>query len=338
MKSLALIVRSVDGESTRRALVDQGLLRGDLEVRRQNDEVAFPIRGPPAAVAASARIEEIEFLARRTSRPRRYQDQVSVPPEVEKELPRSFDVVGDIVLVRLPTQLEPYGEGIGTALLNFVPRARIVGWDQGVEGAARIRRIVRLAGEGGWRTRHRENGIELDVDLEHAYFSPRLAGEHARIAREVRAGETVFDLCCGVGPFGMTIARSGRARRLVAIDQNPEAIELLDANQRRLAPAVPIAARCLSLDEFLPTAGVADRVIFNLPHEGIKYLARVLATVGPAGALHYYEVTERADRSGRMGTLLALAPGGAEFEAAGSRVVHPYSPTSDLVSYTLRRH
>ena len=100
-------------------------------------------------------------------------------------------------------------QAIGEALLQFVPGRRLVAQDEGVHGPQRRRTLVPLAGEGSFRTLHRENGFELDVDVSRAYFSPRLGREHARVAALVRPGETVLDLFCGVGPFALLSPGTG---------------------------------------------------------------------------------------------------------------------------------
>jgi tRNA (guanine37-N1)-methyltransferase len=197
---------------------------------------------------------------------------------------------------------------------------------------------VRIAGNGDWSTRHRENGLELEVDLGRAYFSPRLAGEHARVAAAVGPDETVFDLCCGIGPFALAIARRGRAKRVVAVDANLEAIRLLERNAHRLGLGSRIEARAEPLEAFLPSAGVSARAILNLPLEGIKYITSVGAAVARGGTLHYYEVTERASRAGRPEVLArTLSREGASWRATGAREVHAYSPRADLIAYTFVR-
>lgn len=325
-----------DAEAVRRELKEGDWLSDDREVRRTEEFVLFPVRSPPDPPPTSGTLVEAD-LDDRTAPARTYRDLIDVPAAEAALLPRSFDIVGDIVLVRIPPELLPRAGAIGEALLRFVPGARLVARDEGVHGPERRRTLVRLAGEGPFRTRHRENGLELEVDVARAYFSPRLGREHARIAALVRPGETVFDLFCGVGPFALTIARAGRARRTFAVDSNPAAIELLEATAGRARLADRVTPVLAPVEEFLPSAGVADRVVMNLPHGGIKYVAQVGTVVAPGGDLHYYEVTERADVPGRPAALVALLAGTARFTVTGGRVVHPYSPSSDLRAYTLHR-
>jgi tRNA (guanine37-N1)-methyltransferase len=312
-------------------------LRTDLGIRHEGGEVIFPLRERPAQAPTEGRVLEAEFVERGPLTSGGYRSTVALPPDRRALLPRSFDVVGDVVLVRLPSELAGDAGTVGEALLGFVPGARVVGWDQGVHGPERLRRIVRIAGAGDFRTTHRENELRFAVDLERAYFSPRLAGEHRRFAESVRSRDRVLDLCCGVGPFALTTAQTGLPSRVTGVDLNPEAIALFSTNRSRVRADVPVEAVCAPLEEFLPRAAVSDRVVFNLPREGIKYLPQVFLTVAPGGALQYYEVTERAEQAGRWETLRALAPEPPAWSGPKPRSVHAYSPSSDLVAYVFER-
>jgi tRNA (guanine37-N1)-methyltransferase len=336
MRTWVVIAAPPQAESVRRILRARGLLRQGIRVTRSEQEVLFPVLSPPEPPLEGTCVEEREFPTE-AAVPHSYRELITLGPALQALLPRAFDVIGDVVLVRLPPELAAHADEIGSALLRFVPGARRVGWDRGVRGEARLRTLTPIAGTGSWRTRYRENGLEFVVDPEVAYFSPRLAGEHERISSEVRPTESIWDLCCGVGPFALTIARKSGARRIVAVDSNPAAIALLRENATRLGVTGRIEARTEPLDRFLPSAGTADRVILNLPHEGIKYLPSVSVAVAPGGTVHYYEVTPRADHSMRGTTLVNQLVSPSQWTCTESRRVHPYSPRADLVSYTLRR-
>lgn len=339
MRSLAAVVPRRAAEQTRRVLADEALLRDDLEVGHDADSVVFPIRRMPTQPLEHATIEEREFVVRPDEGAQSYRELVDLPAGLHGELPRSFDVIGDVVLIRLPDGLRPYRSAIGAALLRFVPGARIVGIDLGVHGEARLRGLERIAGAGRWATEHRENGLLLEVDLERAYFSPRLAREHALVAEQVRSQERVIDFACGVGPFSAHIVRDGRAREVVAVDSNPAAIALAERNLARASSTSRGRALCAEIETFAPSAGSCERAILNLPHGGVKYLTSVGATVARGGSLHFYELTDRAhseERQGELETML-VSVGSERWSVADRHVVHPYSPGDDLVAYTFRR-
>jgi len=337
MKGHAVRVPRARGEETRRALKSVGVLRNDLGVLHEGEWLVFPLLDGVVVPPEWGEVVEREFPERPARGPIDYRELLSVPPALREFLPRSFDVVGDMVLIRIPDSLAPHAAEIGRALLEFVPGARIVGADHGVRGAERRRSIETLAGDGGWRGRHRENGLEFDVNLETAYFSPRLAREHAAVAAAVGANERVYDLCCGVGPFALTIVRDARAASVTCVDSNPEALGLLRASLGRMRTRVRVDVREAPVEAFATSAEPAERVVFNLPLEGIKYLPSVARTVARRGHLHYYEVVPRSEL-GRRGEAIvrALGPPGG-WELAEHHIVHPYSPAADLVAFLFER-
>ncbi len=338
MKARALVVARGIGETTRRQLASLGLLRSDLAIQEEGDLLVLPIVEGSEVPAGLGSVEEREFVPRAPGGPTSYQDLLRDWPEPEQRLlPRSFDVVGDIVLVRVPPELERRRFELGEALLRFVPGTRIVGADRGVRGEHRLREVERIAGSGGWATVHRENQVELEIDVEKAYFSPRLAREHAEVAAAVRDGETVYDLCCGVGPFAVTIARDGRARHVTAVDLNPEAISLLRRTLARLGLTERVTAIEGRVEEFAASAAPAGRVVLNLPREGIKYAPLVARLVAPGGQFHYYEVVARDELEERGRVIEGVLGPRGTFALVAAHVVHPYSPASDLVSFRFTR-
>ncbi len=338
MKSRALRVPRSTGEAVRRTLQEAGLLRSDLRISEDDTCLLLPVSATGTLPAGIGEPVVWDFEPAADRGPRDYRDLLAEWNDRERELlPRAFDVVGDIVLVRLPPELTPRQGEVGSALLRFVPGARLVGADHGVQGPERRREVVRIAGSGPWRTQHRENGLEFDVDVQRAYFSPRLAREHARVADACPPGARVYDLCCGVGPFAITIAHRPGGAQVAAVDSNPAAIELLRGTSARYgleARVRPIEGR---VEEFVARAGPVERVILNLPHEGIKYLASVGNVVSPAGRLFYYEVTAREAATDRPNALLEVLGGPQRWRLVDSHVVHPYSPAADLTAFQFER-
>lgn len=337
MRAVSVRVARADGERVRRRLRDEGILREDLTIGRSGDRLEFPVLRPPEPPIDGTEIGEREFEVRPAPAGGRYLERAEVPESVRARLPRSFDVVGDVVVVRLEPDLAGHEAAVGRALKAFVPGARVVAVDDGVRGSHRLRTLRVIAGPGDLRTVHRENGLSFAVDLGAAYFSPRLAREHARVAALGVPGESVLDLCCGVGPFGLSLLAIAGAGRATFVDANPSAIALVGENARRLGVADRARPVVATLEEFLPRAEPHDRVVVNLPHEGYKYLAQVGPTVAAAGTLHHYEIMQREQRAERLDEIpRALGPAGT-FGLLDSHVVHAYSPSSDLVAVTLRR-
>jgi len=96
---------------------------------------------------------------------------------------RSYDMVGDIIIVKIPGPLRPRRAEIGRALLRRNPRARLVLQVVGRTRAEdRTRRLEPIAGGGPTLTRHKEFGVTYVVDVSKVFFSPRLLHERYRVA------------------------------------------------------------------------------------------------------------------------------------------------------------
>ncbi|HVL88289.1 MAG TPA: class I SAM-dependent methyltransferase family protein [Candidatus Thermoplasmatota archaeon] len=313
-------------EETRARLSLLGVLRQDLRPRRESGYVLLPVREDTRDLFLGYALHVGDF-EEQTRRPG-YKELARVPEELRPLLPTSFDVVGDVLVVKIPDELLPHAAAVGEALLAAHPSARVVAHDAGVKDEFRVRDVRVLAGEPRLRTVHRENGIELEVDLATCYFSPRLAGERARVAALVREGEAVLDLFAGVGPFAILLAKRARPRRVTAVDANPDAVALLAANARRNKVddrVVPVLGDAAEVAANL--AEPADRVLMNLPHSASRFLPAALSACAPEAVLHYHAVLEPPEVDAHVEALAAVAAArGWDLAVGGRRVVHSYSP------------
>jgi tRNA (guanine37-N1)-methyltransferase len=310
--------------------MELGVLRIDLQVARDGDDVVFPVAdscGPTLPTIA------YDFPARDV-RPSGYQDFLKWPADLKALAPRAFDSVGDVVVVKVPPELAGRAREIGEALLRF-NGARAVFHDRGVKEEFRVRDLERIAGAGEALTQVSENGVRLWVDLSKAYFSPRLASERARVAALVRPGETVADLFGGVAPFGVQAAQRGAT--VDSVDLNPEAIELAKANVRDNGLAGKVRLWLGDAREVVKELPPADRVVMNLPH-GAKHFLDVAARVArPNAAIHYHEILPESAVQERTTSLLnELDLCGWGGRLVRHRVVRNYSPQEAHIVFDLQ--
>jgi tRNA (guanine37-N1)-methyltransferase len=257
-----------------------------------------------------------------------WRDAADVPDEIRQLLPRGYDVVGDVAIVRLAEGTEGYEAEIGQALVESVPPAETAAVDRGVEGELRTRDLDVLAGEGSLVTWQKENGCRLKVDLEHTYFSPRLAHERARVADKVDVDEGLLDMYSGVAPYAVLVAK--RRAHVLAVDANPRAVELA----RRNADANKVADRIdvvLADSQTLVPALEArfDHVVMNLPQTGEDHLDEALTVLAEDGRVH-------------LGTILPMDEHEAHAEAIADahdlelhEIVHVRNYNPALGHYTL---
>lgn len=207
-------------------------------------------------------------------------------------LPGGFDRVGDIAVVGLAPELEAWQHEIGEIILALHANIRVVARRDGqYHGEYRTLPLAIIAGEQRLTTMHRENGVNLRLDLARVYFSVRSAHERARIAALVQPGETVAVLCSGIGPFPLVIARHSGVREVIGIEKNPiahaYALQNLQANPKIAG------VRFLEgeVTQVLPMLDKKfDRILVALPHGGEALLPCGLAALQPGGNLHYYDM------------------------------------------------
>jgi tRNA (guanine37-N1)-methyltransferase len=336
MRSLCIVVPRQEGEAVRKKLSDLGLLDQDLHIKRENELLLIPIRERPAPGELDDKyaIKEDDF-DQRGARFKSYKDAVEgVPKDLLPLLPTSFDVVGDIALIKLPEELFGYGKKIGKAMLEATPSVRIVAHDKGVQGIERIRDLEVLAGEGGLVTVHREHGMRFEVDVSRCYFSPRLATERTRVATLVRDGERVLDMFAGVGPFSVLIAKTRKVEKVIAIDINPIAIEYLKKNilLNKVQNVEPV---CADAKDFIKTVDPVDRVIMNLPHTGFEFLGDAILACAEDATIHFYEITDEAQTRTKDIEALAILLGRTA-KVVGTREVRTYSPTESQWAFDIK--
>jgi tRNA (guanine37-N1)-methyltransferase len=219
-----------------------------------------------------------------------------LPSHLLVNVPRAIDFVGDVAIIDVPPELEEQKTTIGEAILKTHKQTNTVLEKSGaVEGIYRLRDFKVIAGIAKTTTVHREHGCTFHVDIAKAYFSPRLATEHNRVASQVKSGETVVDLFAGVGPFSIQIAKRHEEVKIYAVDMNSEAITLLKKNiavnrvEQKVVPILGDAKQVVRKR----LMNVADRVIMNLPKTAVKYVDIACdALKAKGGTMHYYEFTK----------------------------------------------
>ena len=334
-RSRCLAVPKQEAESARRRLRQAGLLRGDLGPVKEGDTVYLPLLDGELAEEWRPALCERDFPVQACSR-HNYRDLVRVPGELRGLLPRAFDVVGQVILIKLPPELEGYKGEIGRALLEARPDAVSVARDRGVRGEDRVRELEVIAGRPDLETCHMEYGLRFMVDPSRVYFSPRLATERRRVAGLVGKGERVIDLFAGVGPFSIHIAKRAHPAQVHAVDINPAAIGYLRQNigLNRVQGVVPVLGDAAEMPGRLPPA---DRIIMNLPCTGRQFLPPALRMLAPEGTIHLYEVLERGALGRAPEELGALVRAeGRELVSADTRLVRGYSTLESHYVFDMR--
>jgi len=333
VRSLCVKVPRGKGETVRKILLERGLLDRSLKVKRENGSILFPVNSEEARALGHEVLEE-EFEARPLVETD-YKRAVAIPAELKSVLPTSFDVIGDVAIIKLPDELLPFSKEIGEGLRKVFPRLRSIALDRGVKGELRVRDLEVIAGDESTETTCTEYGLKLLVDPAKTYFNPRLANERRRVASLVKQGEKVVDMFAGVGPFSIMIAKHAWPEIVYAIDLNKDAVEYMRKNiaLNKVQRVVPIEgdARTVLLD--LPCA---DRIIMNLPHSARDFFQDALTRLNIGGTIHFYHISAKEDVQRMLDKLIRDAKGmGVRVEMARKEELKTYSPSTSIYSIDL---
>jgi tRNA (guanine37-N1)-methyltransferase len=304
-EATGLSVPKASVEKALTLLKQRSLLNAELKIRSDNGYIHIPLSREPFAWELEmirSKVPEIELcdseFPERQDKIPRLADLLSaeLPPHLLASLPHAVDFVGDIAVVEIPAELESHKPAIGAAILKTHKRVRtVLSKSSPVNGVYRLRAFEAIGGESRTKTMHKEHGCVYHVDLAKAYFSSRLSYEHLRVASLVKENETVVDMFAGIGPFAILTAKKHADVRVYAVDMNPDAYELLRKNllaNRVMGKVTPIVGDIRQVvKERL--AGVADRVIMNLPEKAIEYVDVACKALKPEGGIiHYYQFVD----------------------------------------------
>lgn len=211
-----------------------------------------------------------------------------LPEGALASLPRAWERLGRVLVLRLPPELEPWRAEVARAYAEVL-RCDAVLRDAGpIRGATR-EPVRELLWGTGTETIHTEGGVRFALDAARIMWSKGNVTERQRIPRLVREGEVVVDLFAGIGYFSVPIAAKTRAARVIACEQNPVAFRYLQRNAALNGCGARLEARPGDCREVAPR-GAGDRVLMGYTVDTERFLPAALEALRPGGGvLHYHE-------------------------------------------------
>ena len=247
-----------------------------------------------------------------------------------KEIVSAFDQIGDIIIVRIPDSLISKKNIIGKTLLDQVKTAKSVFHQSSpVEGDFRTRNLELIGGDKKTETEYRENGCRFIVDVEKAFFSPRLSTERERISNLVTDNDVIINMFGGVGMFSLLAAKK-KLCTVYNIDINPVATKLCEENIK----LNKLKGKVISLNgdatkiikEKLQDN--ADRVLMLLPERSDEFLDTAISSLKKNGVIHYYSHihAEKKQDAPKLSEEHFLTLNKIQAKIIASRVVRPVGP------------
>ncbi len=246
------------------------------------------------------------------------------------ELIAAFDQIGDIIIVRIPDSLLSKKKIIGETLLSEVKIARSVFYQaSSVEGDFRTRNLEVIAGEDNTETEYKEFGCKFAVDVENAFFSPRLSTERERIANLIEDGETMTNMFAGVGMFSIMAAKKKKCT-VYSIDINPIASELCEKNIELNKLAGKIISINGDASKIIKEqlVGKSDRTLMLLPERSDEFLEDAISATKNGGTIHYYSHihADKKSDAGRLSEEHYTQVTPVKSEILGSKIVRAVGP------------
>ena len=250
--------------------------------------------------------------------------------EDTKDLVSAFDQIGDIIIVRIPDSLISRKKIIGKALLEQVKTAKTVFHQSSpVDGDFRTRNLELIEGDEKTETEYRENGCRFIVDVEKAFFSPRLSTERERISNLVNEHDVIINMFGGIGMFSLLAAKK-KSCTVYNIDINPVASKLCEENIK----LNKLKGNVISLNgdatkiikEQLQDK--ADRVLMLLPERSDEFLDTAISSLKKNGVIHYYSHihAEKKQDAPKLSEEHFLNINKIQADILDSRVVRPVGP------------
>jgi tRNA (guanine37-N1)-methyltransferase len=206
------------------------------------------------------------------------------------ELISAFDQIGEIIIVRIPDSLLSKKKIIGKALLDDVKIVRSVFYQaSAVSGDFRTRDLEILAGEDNTETEYKEFGCRFTVDVEKAFFSPRLSTERERIANLIQNGEVMTNMFAGIGMFSIMAAKKKECI-VYSLDINPIASKLCETNIGLNKLSGNVISINGDASEIIKEQlmNKSDRTLMLLPERSDDFLQSAIDTTKDGGIIHYY--------------------------------------------------
>lgn len=218
----------------------------------------------------------------------------------------SFDMIGDIAIIKIPDSLLTKKNIIGEVILESIKNLKTVFLQRSsVSGEYRLRGLEVIAGNEKYVTYYREYGCKFLVNVATTYFSPRLSTERLRISNLVSPGEIVVNMFAGVGTFSVIMAKKHQIK-VYNIDSNLDAYILSIMNSRinrltdRIFSIHGDSQYVLSSNSF---KNRIDRVLLPLPERAHEFVDISINCLRPSGGhLHFFSHIKSDTKAGVVPT------------------------------------
>ncbi|NJF24436.1 class I SAM-dependent methyltransferase family protein [Thermococcus sp. Bubb.Bath] len=247
-----------------------------------------------------------------------------LPGELIRLLPKHWVQIGDVLILPLRPELEPYKSRIAEVYAEVI----------GVKAVLRKGRIGGEFRETNYEllygndtvTVHIENGVKYKLDAAKVMFSPANVKERVRMAEVARPGELVVDMFAGIGHLSLPMAVH-KGTRVIAIEKSPYTFRFLVENIWLNGVQDLMTPYNMDNRDF-PAESIADRILMGYVVTTHKFIPKALSIAKDEAVIHYHNtVPEKLRPEEPFATFKRIArEHGYEAEKLNELVVKRYAP------------
>ncbi len=210
-------------------------------------------------------------------------------------LPRGFQTVGKVIILKLNPILIEKREIIGKTCLKLFPNIRSIYINLGkVVGTFRDPKGIEfIAGEDNPIVEHKEHRIIYRFDITKIMFSKGNIYERKYLATLIKGGEIIVDMFAGIGYFSLPIAKHASPEKIYSIEINPVSYKFLVENikiNHLEEKIIPILGNSKKEVLNLSKSGIrADRIIMGVFPAPKDFIREALSLAKDKGSIFHYE-------------------------------------------------
>ncbi|MEM2131337.1 MAG: 50S ribosomal protein L11 methyltransferase [Candidatus Woesearchaeota archaeon] len=294
---LAIKTELKNAETIKKYLIDKNILQRNIKPLKDENFIYFPIKEKFSFDEKIKNKIKINFTEKEFQENKKildYKDLLNFSQEKKQELPSSYDIIGDIIIIELNGFTKKEEQEIGKALLNVNKNIKTILKKAGFfSGEFRTRKLTYIYGERKKETIHKENNIKIKLDVEKVYFSPRLSTERKRIYEQINKSqkkEKILVMFSGSGIYPIVISKNTNAKLIYAIEKNPIAHKYAIENQN-LNKTKNIIFINGDVKKEIPKLKKIkfDRILMPLPKGAESFLNLAFSVSKKNTIIHFYD-------------------------------------------------
>ncbi len=272
-------------------MMSKGLVDRAAKITKDGDFRAVPLL-PEAhdeviEMGFEISIRDVFELERRTPQEMISEYLSDIPESVRDTLPQKWEYVGDIVILCLSSECNPYLDRIGEVYAKVLGMSTVCVDRGGVSGEFRRPNTEVIFGTKTESIRL-ENGILYDMDVTEVMFASGNVDERYRMRSLDCTGETVVDMFAGIGYFTLPLSKFSGASKVIACEKNPDSFKFLLKNIE-LNGVQDIVEPILGDNRNIPGNKIADRILMGYVQTTSDFLPKAMELIRPGGIIHYHD-------------------------------------------------